>query len=1076
MSDAAPAATGPEPTPARAPRPRRSGSGRRILIGLAVALCVLLVLVGLLYLNRRAATRQILIGWLERQGIPADLDIERVELDGIVARVRIGDPRNPDAVVERVEVDYAIGAPWSKAGLGVTPSRIRLVRPVLRASFRDGEFSVGSLDPLVERFTGRPPRPDVRGPLVLIEQGRIRLDTEYGPVSVLGDARVDDGKLIRLSARMPAADLKSGGIEARALAATFSVVTTGDRMALQATAAAGQATLPGFTGAGTRMTVTGDLPYPDLKQRRGDGRARLAVRLVAARLTAGDVAARQAVADLDFDGQTTGWLETFRIEGAADADLRAARIDGPDLDASAAALRWTEARAVIARSNAGLGWRFDGPARASAARASGAGLEGEGVALTSRSLTVGGRDAAFEVTGPLGLAADRLGWGDLSLAGARGAADLELVSDAGLRLGVAGGLRASRGAWPLFGPAARDDGADLAEMKRALAAFAVDIPAFAVVSGSGGTRVTLDRAATLRPANGGVLTLRPAAGPIFAAAHGQSGGGALALTATRGRGLPEASFAIPVWRLTPDGFTAQLDGRAALDFELARGITLDTRGRLTSSSGRVTYVAAGCTPLTVERLELGQNDVVDLSGQACPIDRPLVSIADGRWRADGALAGVDASAPFLALHFRDAQGRFAATGGPAGLGLETRVDRATIEDATSPLRFNPLTASGEARLADEDWTGAFDLSRGGTALGRLDLTHDGQSGAGGLTIDARSIVFAPEGLQPADLSPLAGDFAGSPATGSVAFQGRVDWLAEAEGSSSGRLTIPNLDFVSPAGPVKGMKGTIDFISLAPLVTAPGQRLTADVLESVAPLTDIELTFGLDKAGVTIEGGDLTVAGGVIRVEPFALPLDRSQPFSGVIVLENVQLGEVLAGSGFGDKVTLDAVVSGRLPFTSDPVSGLRITAGTLAAVQPGRLSIQREALSGLEAGGGGEGVPPNTVQDLAYQAMENLSFDILSAEVNSLDEGRIGVLFHIRGRHDPPQHQELRIGISEFISREFLNRELPLPSDTQIDLTLDTTLNVNQLIGDLLELNRARAGQPSAEAAAPPRTEPVPTP
>ena len=1060
----------------RAPARRRAGGPRRLWLGLGAAVCILVVLASLLYLNRRAATRQVLVGWLERQGIPADVEIERVELDGLVASIRIGDPRNPDAVIERVEVDYAIGAPWSKTGLGLTPSRIRLVRPVLRASFRDGKFSVGSLDPLVERFTGQPPRPDSRGPLVLIEQGRVRLDTEYGPVAVLGDARIDDGKVIRLSARAPAADLKNGTYEARAFAATLSVTTTGDRMAVSGAATADQATLPGFAGAGMRMTLTGDLPYPDLKQRRGDGRARVNIGLIAARLTAGELAARDAVADLRFDGQTAGWLETFRVEGAASADLRAASLGGPDLAASAAAVRWSDARAVLARNDQGFGWRIDGPARISAARASGAGLEGAGVTLSSSRLTVGGRNAAWEASGPLALGAQRLAWDDLSLTDARGAANLELVVDAGLRLNLAGGLRAARGAWPLFGPPAGDDGEDLAEMKRALGAFALDIPAFSLTSGDGGTRVTLDQAATLRPANGGVLTLRPAAGPIFAAARGQPGGGALALTATRGRGLPEAAFAIPAWRLTPDGFTADLDGRAALDFDLARGLALETRGRLTSSRGEIRYVATECAPVTVERLELGENDVIDVSGRACPIDRPLVSIAGGRWRADGALADVDASAPFLALHIRDADGRFAATGGPAGVGLDTRIEQATIEDATTPLRFNALTASGTARLADEDWTGAFDLARGGATLGRLDLAHDGQSGAGGLTIDAPSIVFVEGGLQPADLSPLAGDFVGSPATGSVAFQGRVDWVAEAEGSSSGRLTVPGLDFVSPAGPVKGLKGAVDFTSLAPLMTAPGQRLTADRLETVTPLTDIALTFGLDKAAVTVEGGELAVAGGVFRVEPFALPLDRSQPFSGVIVLENVQLGEVIAGSGFADSVKLDAVVSGRLPFTSDPVSGIRITAGTLSAIQPGRLSIQREALSGLEAGGGGEAVPPNTVQDLAYQAMENLSFDILSAEVNSLDEGRIGVLFRIRGRHDPPEHQELRIPIDEFISREFLNRELPLPSGTGIDLTLDTTLNVNQLIGDLLELNRARNGAPSASAAAPPRVEPAPTP
>ncbi|NJC40588.1 hypothetical protein GGQ87_000846 [Brevundimonas alba] len=1072
MTDAVSPASAPTP----APRRRGGRTGRRFLIIVGALVCVLLVLVGLLYLNRRAATRQVLVGWLERQGIPADVDIERVELDNIVASIRIGDPRNPDAVVERVEVDYAIGAPWSKAGLGVTPSRIRLVRPVLRASFRDGEFSLGSLDPLVEKFTGRPPRPDSRGPLVLVEQGRVRLDTDYGPVAILGDARIDDGKLIRLAARMPASNLKSGDIEARGLAATVTVDTVVDRSTLRATASADQAAFPGLSGAGVRLTITGDLPYPDLKQRRGDGRARLDLGLVATRLTAGDVSAQDAVARLTFDGQTSGWIETFRIQGAADADLRAARLQGPDLSASAAAVRWNDARATLARDDRGLSWRIDGPGRVSAARASGAGLDGSVVTLTSRALTAGGRNGAFEVSGPLALAADRLAWDDLSLSGARGAADLQLVSDAGLRLDLSGGLRAAHGAWPLFGPAARDDGDDLREMKRALGDFAVDVPAFSVAVGGAGTRVSLSRPATLRPANGGVLTLRPARSPIFAAAPGQAGGGALSLTATRGKGLPEAVFDIPAWRLTDSGFTAQLDGRAALDFDLARGIQLRTRGRLTSANGRITYVAADCVPVTVERLELGENDVVDISGRACPSGRPLVTIADGGWRAEGALAGVDASAPFLALHFRDAKGRFTATGGPRGVGLDTRIDSASVVDATEPLRFNPLQASGSARLANENWTGAFDLAREGVALGRLNLAHDGASGSGGLTIDAPSVVFAEGGLQPSDLSPLAGDFVGSPATGSVAFQGRIDWLEDAEGSSSGRLTIPGLDFVSPAGPVKGLKGIVDFISLAPLVTAPGQRVTADRLESVTPLTDVTLTFGLDKAAITVEGGELKVAGGTIRIEPFALPLDRSQPFGGVIVLENVQLGEVIAGSGFGDKVALDAVVSGRLPFTSDPVDGIRIAGGSLAAVQPGRLSIQREALVGLEAGGGGEGVPPNTVQDLAYQAMENLSFDILSAEVNSLDAGRIGVLFHIRGRHDPPVHQELRIGIAEFISREFLNRELPLPSGTGIDLTLDTTLNLNQLVGDLLELNRARNGAPSAAAAAPPPAEPVPTP
>ena len=1071
MSDTA------SPRPGRPPR-KAAGWARRVLIVAGVVLCVLLVVAALTWLNRRAVTRQVLVGWLEREGVPADVDIERVELDGVVARVRIGDPRNPDVVVERVEVDYAIGAPWSKQGLGVTPSRIRLLRPVARVSLQGGKVSFGSLDPLIDKFTGRPPGPDSRAPLVLVEDARVRLDTDYGPAVVTADARVEDGKLMRLVASLPQTALRSGDrLDARGLAATVDLTTTGDRVALRVTAAAETTKVPGLEGQGMALTLIGDLPYPDLKTHRNDGRARVEMGLTADRLATGDNAARALTAALTFDGTTAGWIEAFRIDGRTTADIRASDLQGA-VAGRGARLRLTNAATVLDRTASGFGWRIEGPAQINADRISSAGLDGAGVNLTTGRLLMGGRGAAMEAQGGVALTADRLAMGDLALNGARGQVQLDLIADGAGRGEARGGFRAARGSWPLFGAPARDDIAELGEMKRALSAFAVDIPAFTLSTGDTGTRVTLDRPATLSPTNGGVLTVRAGREPVFSAGRGQRGGGALSLTATRGRGLPEAAFDIPRWSLTPSGFAATLDGRAALDFDLARGIDLRTKGELVSANGRLTYTATDCIPVTVERLELDESDVTDISGRFCPTNRPLVAVQNGSWRADGLLRGVNASAPFLALHFRDAEGTLTATGGPRGVGMEAGVSRATVVDATDPARFNPMTAVGSARLSAETWTGAFDLSHGQTSLGHLTLNHNGRAGAGGIIIDAPSIAFAEGGLQPSDLSPLAGDIVGSPAVGSVGFVGRVDWRADQEGTSGGRLIIPGLDFTSPAGPVKGLRGTVDFTSLTPLIAAPGQTVHADLLESVAPLTDIDLTFGLDKAALSVEGADLTVAGGVVRVEPLSIPLDIQQGFTGVIVVESVQLGQIITDAGFGDKVSLDAVVSGRLPFSWNPKDGVRIVGGSLEAVQPGRLSIPRESLSGLEAAGGGEELPPNTVQDLAYQAMENLAFDILSAQVNSLDEGRLGVLFRIRGRHDPPTRQELRIPLAEFISRQFLNRELPLPSNTGIDLTLDTSVNLNQLVSDLMRLDRARNGQidddTSQDAEAEPESVPAP--
>jgi len=1066
-------------------RDRAAKAARRTGLVLLILLAVLAVLAAALYLNRRAAAREVLIGWLDQRGIEADVTIERLELDGFVGRIRIGDPKNPDLTVERAEVDYAIAAPWSSSGLGLTARRIRLVRPVLRASWKAGKLSLGSLDPLVEEFTGKPPRPDSRSPLVIVERGVARLDTEYGPVQVQADARIDNGKLMRLAARMPAASLKSGDVEARGLGGSVDLTTTGDRVALAVDLAAEGFEALGVSGETASLSARGDLPYPDLKTRAdasargGDGRAALNLAAKAAGLTAGDTRLRGLAATLAFDGTTTGWIETFRIAGGATAALSAETIAGPGVGARSLNARIDSGQLDLNRGDRGVGWSVNGPLTLRAAQTDAIGMTLTAVAARSNAFSAGGRGGSFEASGPVALSANRFVFGDLVLNDATGAVDLDVTHQGATLIEATGSVRSPRGAWPLFGPVTSDDVPELAEMKRALGNFALEAPGFHLTSGSPGAQIELTRPARLTPANGGVLTINPVSRPIYASEPGQLGGGALALTATRGKGLPEATVAVPDWRLTPGGFTARLDARAALDFGLARGLKLSTAGLLTSDAGVLTYAASDCIPFTVETLDLDENDVVDVAGRACPTDRPLVTVRDGRWRADGIVRGLSASAPFLEMKFAEVEAPFGVTGGPAGLGLQARVASARILDATDPIRFHPLTASGEVALADENWSGGFDIVARGHPLARMTLAHNGLTGIGGVDFDTRDLVFAPSGLQPSDLTPLVDDIVQAPVSGSARFTGRFAWdPALPEGSSQGRLVIPGIDFTSPAGPVRGLKGTVDFTSLAPLLTAPDQALHIDGLETVTPLTDLDVIFDIDASAIRVDGGAIRAAGGTVSVEPFFVPLDPTQPTVGVIVLDRIQLGDVIKGAGLDDKLQLDALVSGRIPFTYDLATGAKVIGGTLAAVQSGRLSIPREALADLDAGGGGA-IPPNTVEDLAYQAMENLSFDTLSADLNSLDQGRIGVLFHIKGRHDPPQRQELRLTIPELISRDFLNRPLPLPSGTGIDLTLDTNLNLNQVISDLLAVNRARAGEADPAPPAPavsPVADPTPEP
>ena len=118
----------------------------------------------------------------------------------------------------------------------------------------------------------------------------------------------------------------------------------------------------------------------------------------------------------------------------------------------------------------------------------------------------------------------------------------------------------------------------------------------------------------------------------------------------------------------------------------------------------------------------------------------------------------------------------------------------------------------------------------------------------------------------------------------------------------------------------------------------------------------------------------------------------------------------------------------------------------------------------------------DTFTDFAYQAMENLAFDKLEASIASRDDKRLGILAHIVGRHDPPQRQEIRLSLFDLLGRKFLNRPLPLPSDTGVDLTLDTTLNLDDLLGDYADYQRLRSSPPVQPATATTETKPLETP
>jgi hypothetical protein len=944
----------------------------------SVALVALLcVVVASVYLARRMIAREVLVGWLDSRGIEADVDIERFELNGLVARVRVGPAESPDLTIERVEVAYSPRGFWAARPLGVDLASVRLVRPVLRAAWRDGKLSVGSLDRLVEELLSRPPDPDATKPLVLIEGGRARLDSEFGLLAIQASGRVEDARLISLDARLGPTELRGPRLRANLDGGTITLRTSGDRVRWQVRLDAPDVAQDGLAATGVVATLDGEGPYPDLEKQKSDGLMSSTLKLAADGARQGENEIEAGRLTARFEGRVSGWGRELMLTGPVQAGL------------NADAVRTRDGRLEA------LDTGFTGQAR-----------------WSSRDWRVQGTFSG-----------------------------------------------AANGSTTVLGAPKSADSRELRLLKRALSRFTVRAPAIGVSASGETLRVRLPAPVRLTSPSGAYATLSATGGQLVY----DDGAGALRAQ-VGGGGLPEVDLTVPRYALAEGALTARLAARVEGAFGPVEGGVMSTSGDLAASNGALRFTQAGCQPILARRLELGETDLTDIAGRLCPTGRPLVVVGPDGWRVAARVEALGVEAPFLEARAQGASASLGAQGRGDQIALNVDSLRGRLVDTAAEERFRPVDVAGQVAMASEKARGRFELfDPDGRALGLAELSHDLRTGRGGVSVDTGEIAFSPEGLQPADLSPLA-TVIGSQVAGRARFAGGVDWDGEGL-ASGGVLTVPGLDFKSAAGPVAGLSGRIEFTSLIPLETAPGQHLDVARIDSLAPLTQASLDFQFLGDLLKIQAGSVDIGGGRLDIEPMTARLD-GQAFEGVINVHGVQLSELVARSPFADRVSLDARVSGRLPFVLGP-EGIRFINGRLEAIEPGRLSIRREALVAVSAEGGqaqvvdgpaGAVAPPqetNTVTEFAFQALEHLAFDSLSAEVNSLPEGRLGVLFRIAGAHEPPQEQTLELGLLDLLKKDLLQRRLPLPSHTKVNLTLDTTLNLDQLLKDFAETQRA---------------------
>jgi hypothetical protein len=188
----------------------------------------------------------------------------------------------------------------------------------------------------------------------------------------------------------------------------------------------------------------------------------------------------------------------------------------------------------------------------------------------------------------------------------------------------------------------------------------------------------------------------------------------------------------------------------------------------------------------------------------------------------------------------------------------------------------------------------------------------------------------------------------------------------------------------------------------------------------------------------VDGAKTNIAGGMASLDGLTVELGGKLALHDTARLDNIDLAQIVSATNIGSRVKVVGRVNGVVPFTSS-AEGFRIAKGHIESVGPGRLSIDRSLWTKGD-------VAVNGVQDFAYQALENLAVDSMTADIDSVDNGRLRIVFHIKGRSDPPKPQEAKVGLFDLIRGTAFDKPIALPGGTPIDLTLETSLNFDELL------------------------------
>ena len=448
-----------------------------------------------------------------------------------------------------------------------------------------------------------------------------------------------------------------------------------------------------------------------------------------------------------------------------------------------------------------------------------------------------------------------------------------------------------------------------------------------------------------------------------------------------------------------DGLEAVLASAGSLVVaQLARDLPLRLKRQLSLSIDEAEFRMAPSQQSYNYRLQ-GQGEATDaqvLTTSDSPVEVRLGSsrfsvagsFETGRGHdatAETAIASLGVPAYGIAAEKVDARTALDAELAP----VTSRFSVASLHSDIDPPLAAPLAIDGELQRRGAGYDVAADVTlAAGPRLGRLEARYD-DAGTAKARFQGRTLRFAPDALQPADLSPLLADL--EDVEGRLFAEATLVWPQD-PAEESARLVLEDLSFRSQGVAVEDLTLDLALQALLPLRSEPDQKLSIGRIDAGAPIEDMTLRFGLaadPRPQLQVAGGGFTLGGAQWRLG--ATRLDPAAPDNSLLLAtDNLDLAtffkliEVEGLSGQG-------LLAGQIPLRFDG-ENLVVSEGRLTAQAPGQLSIRSQALASALSGGG------ETVE-LAVKALEDFRYEELSITVNMSASNDAQVLLSLLGQN-----------------------------------------------------------------------------